>query len=131
MLRMKTGLLPPWKSPSLPEMQAIVNEVFGEGKHKVKEDNVWFGLVSVGFPLLCLTHHISEMVAWLHNWRCGFIDAAESSLSTLISDNHDEINSPKKIGDLARYYLSKTSDEETRVFQWDKVDLEAGLTKAR
>ncbi|KIL60260.1 hypothetical protein M378DRAFT_168272 [Amanita muscaria Koide BX008] len=33
MLRMKSGLLLRWKSPSTPEMQAILDDVFGEGKH--------------------------------------------------------------------------------------------------
>ena len=50
MLHMKTGLLPPWKSPSLHELQTIVDDVFGEGKYEVKEDNVWYGLVSAMIP---------------------------------------------------------------------------------
>ena len=56
MLRMKTGLLLPWKSPSLHELQAIVDDVFGEGKYEVKEDNVWYGLVSAMIP-----HYYAEL----------------------------------------------------------------------
>jgi hypothetical protein len=81
--------------------------------------------------LLCGTYDIIEMTVRLHNWRRGFVDAAESSLSLLLSDNSDELNTPKKIAEVIAYYLSKTPDEESQVFQWKEVDLDTGHFKAR
>ena len=70
------------------------------------------------------------MTAHLHNWRRGFVDATESSLSLLLSDNSDELNTPKKIVEVIAYYLSKTPDDESQVFQWKEVDLDTGHFKA-
>lgn len=50
--REKAGALKPWESLSVKQVQDLVDEVYGEGKHEVTEDNVWFGLV-------CLLPHLS------------------------------------------------------------------------
>jgi hypothetical protein len=43
--REKAGALNPWGTLSVKQVQDLVDEVYGEGKHEVTEDNVWFGLV--------------------------------------------------------------------------------------
>jgi len=48
----KAGALKPWETLSVKEVQDLMDEVYGEGKHEVTKDNIWFGLV-------CLLPHLS------------------------------------------------------------------------
>ena len=45
MMRMKAGLLPPWESPTMNDLQIAIDKVYGEGEYKVKLQGPWWGLV--------------------------------------------------------------------------------------
>ena len=45
MMRMKAGLLPPWESPTMRDLQATMDKVYEEGKYNVKPNGPWWGLV--------------------------------------------------------------------------------------
>ncbi|KAF8347310.1 hypothetical protein F5887DRAFT_1072830 [Amanita rubescens] len=101
MMRMKAGLLPPWETPTMRDLQATMDEVYREGQYTVKPHGPWWGL--------------------LNSWRRSFVEAAEGSIKKLIIDHSKDLDATAKIAELMTYYLSKTSDEEdeeSRVFHW-------------
>ena len=55
MAREMAGTIPPWKNLSPPEVQTIVDDVFGEGVYTVTPDGPWMGLVCVSL-LTAVSH---------------------------------------------------------------------------
>lgn len=47
--KLKAGTITPWAGLDHDQVQKIVDDVFGEGKYKVKEGDAWCGLVGVFF----------------------------------------------------------------------------------
>ncbi|KAF8341702.1 hypothetical protein F5887DRAFT_1076476 [Amanita rubescens] len=101
MMRMKAGLLPPWETPTMRDLQATMD------KHSL---------------------HF-ELNTRLNGWRRSFVEAAEGSIKKVISDHSKNLDTTAKIAELMTYYLSNTSDEEdeeSRVFHWKDLDSETG-----
>ncbi|KIL57336.1 hypothetical protein M378DRAFT_16339 [Amanita muscaria Koide BX008] len=105
----------PWNFPKMSEIQGIVNDVYGEGKYKVVEDGPFYGLAQVR----------------VQNWRRTFFEAVKKAVAGLIHDeaNAETLKTEKAIASYIAYYLSKTSDDETSVYQWKHVCPETGRRK--
>ncbi|KAM6495149.1 hypothetical protein JOM56_009772 [Amanita muscaria] len=105
----------PWNFPKMSEIQEIVNNVYGAGKYKVVEDGPFYGLAQVR----------------VQNWRRTFFEAAKKAVAGLIHDeaNAETLDTEKAIADYIAYYLSKTADDETSVYQWKHVCAKMGKRK--
>ncbi|KIL54649.1 hypothetical protein M378DRAFT_182462 [Amanita muscaria Koide BX008] len=105
----------PWNFPKMSEIQEIVNDVYGAGKYKVVEDGPFYGLAQVR----------------VQNWRRTFFEAAKKAVAGLIHDeaNAETLDTEKAIADYIAYYLSKTTDDETSVYQWKHVCAKTGKRK--
>ena len=55
--KLKAGTVTPWAGLDQDQVQKIVDDVFGEGEHVVKEGDAWCGLVSI-FPFICIRLNI-------------------------------------------------------------------------
>ncbi|KIL69005.1 hypothetical protein M378DRAFT_176566 [Amanita muscaria Koide BX008] len=106
-MRMKAGSLSPWKSLSVSDIQMIIDDVYGEGKHKVTATGAFYGL----------------MLSQLNTWCCGFVDAADTSFKELIKEHEEEeLDSPETIAEYVVFYLKKTNNGETHGFEWEYID---------
>jgi hypothetical protein len=65
----------------------------------------------------------------LHAWRRGFLDAAVTTVAALVKNHPQTFTSEEQTGVIIQYYLSKTKDGETMVYQWKHVDPETGKKK--
>ena len=50
--KLKAGTITPWAGLDHDQIQKIVDDVFGEGEHVVKEGDAWCGLASI-FLFIC------------------------------------------------------------------------------
>ena len=58
--KLKAGTITPWAGLDHDQVQKIVDDVFGEGKHVVKEGDAWCGLASI-FLFICF-HLILSLI---------------------------------------------------------------------
>ncbi|KIL55035.1 hypothetical protein M378DRAFT_182338 [Amanita muscaria Koide BX008] len=113
LVRLKAGTLEPWDLLKVEDVQAIVDDVFGSEKYSVAPDGPWMNLVN----------------ARLQTWRHGFVTAAEFSVNALIQAYSKTLNSQEDIARAVKYYLSKTNDQQTMVYQWRDVHPKTGKKK--
>ncbi|KAF8328738.1 hypothetical protein F5887DRAFT_1082943 [Amanita rubescens] len=107
-MRKKIGSLPPWESLEITDIQAIVDDVYGKGTHVVTKNSFWVRLAN----------------ARVNTWRRGFVEAAKSSIEILFADYPDHFSSTETKGTTVQFWLTKTHDEETFVYQWREYDSE-------
>ena len=62
-------------------------------------------------------------------WRRSFVNAAEASVTLLVKKYPESFSSKETTADIMEYYLSKTTDGKTMVYQWREVDPESGKKK--
>ncbi|KIL58000.1 hypothetical protein M378DRAFT_15863 [Amanita muscaria Koide BX008] len=98
--------LKPWSFPSIAEIQAVADKVYGDGKYKILDGDAFSGLAIIRAQA----------------WRRGFVDAAETAVKSFISKHSKELETKEDIAEYIDYYLSKTKDGATRVYQWKIVN---------
>lgn len=59
----------------------------------------------------------------MNTWRRGFVEAAKASIDALFKEFPTYFCSAEKKGATVEFWLTKTHDEETFVFQWRDYDI--------
>ena len=146
----KAGCLQPWEHLTVAHVQEIINTVFGEGKYKVVEEDVWYGLVHFSCAYNNFFMNIPvEVNMCLHNWHNGFAQAALNTINLFVERNASALTTKELIAEEIKGHLEKVNisqakdkvskrpnpnttevkqvDEETYtyVFQWEEWSTEA------
>ncbi|KAK2461090.1 hypothetical protein APHAL10511_006869 [Amanita phalloides] len=97
----KASSISPWKVLEVPDIQAIIDKVYGEDAYTVTEMSTWIGIMNG-----------------------GFIEAAMMSVRSIYgsAENAEYFNSPEVIAEHAKFLLSKMNDNETFVFHWNEYN---------
>ncbi|KAM6491820.1 hypothetical protein JOM56_012679 [Amanita muscaria] len=111
----RAGNLDPWAMLSTKDVQEIVDKVYGVGKFKVHDDDVFVGLTN----------------SRLHGWRNGFAQAALNTIELFIAKN--ELNTKELVTDQIELYLDNIvvcpdTDQRMYAYQWDEWDGENDTT---
>ena len=57
----------------------------------------------------------------MHSWHCNLVAAAEICIASLVTDNQAHFCLKEKNAEMMQYYLLKTNDGQTMVYQWLSV----------
>ena len=72
--KLKAGTITPWARLDQDQVQKIVDDIFREGEHVVKEGDAWCGLASI-FPFTCICLNICHIdfvsPQQLAKWICN------------------------------------------------------------
>ncbi|KAG6908414.1 hypothetical protein DXG01_004707 [Tephrocybe rancida] len=100
--RIKAGTKEPWSGLTTTQVQEIVDEVFGAGKYHVTDTDVWCGLIAYR----------------LNDWRAMFGQQGIKTVTRLIKDNLEALNTTAAIAEAIREYLWVPDGEQLAAFLW-------------
>ncbi|KAG6809099.1 hypothetical protein H0H92_001622 [Tricholoma furcatifolium] len=104
--RIQAGAMEPWAGLTTVQIQGIVDQVYGVDEYEVKENDVWCGLI--GYRL--------------HDWRSSFGQNGIKTVTKLIEDNTEVLNSQTAIAEAINEYLTIPKGQKSAPFQWQEFN---------
>ncbi|KAF8809369.1 hypothetical protein BYT27DRAFT_7094606 [Phlegmacium glaucopus] len=101
LVKMKAGTVEAWAGLTYKQIQSLVNKVFPEENHIVKNDDVWCGLVAYR----------------LSNWRNGFLTHASNAVKRMLEEAEFE-KGDTDMKDFVELFTEIQGDPPTAPFHW-------------